>query len=212
MSDQELSTVTVARRWFTTGRAETRSIAWLIVLAVVVALVVFLSHQFSREAGRVASIWPLNALLLAIILRWPAASPVRVLIVGAMVNVIVDMAMGDTAFNAILLSLANALEILVCIRVLGRPGVRFDISRPADLVRFILVGGIAGPAASAAIAAITLSNTVPFQETLGVWFAADALGMLIFAPALLSIGRSGSSRAFEPQSPVEWAIGTAIRR
>ena len=210
MSDQELSTVTVARRWFTTGRAETRAIAWLIVLAVVVALVVFLSHQFSREAGRVASIWPLNALLLAIILRWPAASPVRVLIVGAMVNVIVDMAMGDTAFNAILLSLANALEILVCIRVLRRPGVRFDISRPADLVRFILVGGVAGPAASAVIAAITLSNTVPFQETLGVWFAADALGMLIFAPALLSIGRSGSSQAFERQSPVEWAIGTAI--
>ncbi len=120
------------------------------------------------------------------------------------------MAMGDTLLNAVALTLANVLEILICVRMLRRPGTQFDISRPAHLVRFIFVAGGIGPLASAFVAAVTLSGTAPFHETLGVWFAADALGMLIFAPALLSIGAFGQSHIFERRTALEWSIGVAI--
>ena len=60
--------------WFGAMEISAGTVASALCLAGLSAGVVFLSHQFTQDAGRVASIWPLNALLLAIILRWPPGS------------------------------------------------------------------------------------------------------------------------------------------
>ena len=191
-------------------RHERRHPAWIVGLAVLSAATVFVSHEFTREAGRVASIWPLNALLLAIILRWPGVSAATVLAVGGAANVVVDLAMGDTLLNAVALASANLVEVSICVVLLRRRGSWFDISRPSALLHFVAVAGCLAPAASSIIAAIALSGSAPFADTLGTWFAADALGMLIFAPALLSIRGPKEFGSSMRRSRIEWAIDSAI--
>lgn len=92
----------------------------LIVLAGLSALCVFASHEFTREAGRIASIWPLNAVLVATAIRWRTLDWRAVVATGALSNFAVDLAMGDTPMRAVLLTSANALEVIVCLGLLRR--------------------------------------------------------------------------------------------
>jgi PAS domain S-box-containing protein len=159
----------------------------LVALVALSCLAVFLSHEFTRAAGRVASIWPLNALLVAAIVRWRAIDWRVILAAGAGANIAVDLAMGDTLLNALMLTGANVAEIaviVVCLRLEKDP---IDLTRGDHLLRFFVVAGVLAPAVSSVVAAITLSPQQAFTQTLGVWFAADALGMLIFTPAFLAL-------------------------
>lgn len=149
------------------------------------ALVVYLSQEFSRHGGRVASIWPLNAMLLALMMRQHRSHWPFTLFAGGLANLSVNFLMGDTSLRAIGLTGANLAEIYLCARLLWRPAISFDITRTRDLLWFCLVAGVVGPGLSALVAASILSPSAPFFETLATWFSADALGMLIFAPALL---------------------------
>ena len=157
----------------------------LLALVAASALVVYLSQEFSRHGGRIASIWPLNAMLLAVMMRQSRALWPIILAAGGFANLAVNVFMGDTGLRAFGLTGANLAEIYLCARLLWRGGEGFDITRTRDLIRFGMVAGVAGPAASAALAGWVLSQSSPFMDTLVTWYAADALGMLIFAPALL---------------------------
>lgn len=157
----------------------------ILALVAASALVVYLSQEFSRHGGRIASIWPLNALLLAIMMRQSRSLWPMILAAGGVANLAVNFFMGDTGLRAFGLTGANLAEIYLCARLLWRPGHTFDITRTRDLIRFGLIAGVAGPAVSALLAAGVLSQSAPFLDTLVTWYAADALGMLIFAPALL---------------------------
>lgn len=168
------------------------------VVALAAAVLVFLSHQFTREAGRVASIWPLNAFVLAVLMRYPPAGWTQVLVVAFGANIAVNFAMQDAPLPAILLSLVNAVETYVCARLLCRRESQFDITHSAHLLRFAVVAGIVGPVLSAALASMVLAGAQPATETFVAWYIADALGMLIFAPALLVFGSGSSEKQADP--------------
>ncbi|MBY0566531.1 MAG: PAS domain S-box protein [Hyphomonadaceae bacterium] len=180
--------------------------AQLFALVAASALVVYLSHEFSRHGGRIASIWPLNAMLLAIMMRQDRALWPVILAAGGLANIGVNVAMGDTAVRAFGLACANLAEIYLCARLLWREGARFDITRTRELIRFGLVAGVAGPAASAFVAAAVLSQSASFMDTLATWYAADALGMLIFAPALLAF----SGPHMEALTQARTRLGVAV--
>ncbi len=163
------------------------AIQLLAVFAVSVVLV-FLSHEFTRQAGRVASIWPLNAVLLAILMQQPASRWAAILATAAVGNLGVNAALGDSMLVGPFLTGANVVEVLTCAILLRRPDHHFDITRTSDLLRFVAVAGGFAPAVSATIAATALASSQPFLGTFGMWFAADALGMLVFAPAFLVLG------------------------
>jgi PAS domain S-box-containing protein len=157
-------------------------------IALVSGALVFLSHEFTREAGRVASIWPLNAFVLAVLLRHPPAGWPQILMAAFGANIAVNFAMQDAPVPAILLSIVNAAETYVCARLLYRREIAFDITQTPHLMRFVIVAGGVGPLLSAILASVVLASVQPMNETIGAWFVADALGMLIFAPALLVFG------------------------
>lgn len=179
-------------------------------IGLISAVLVFLSLTFAREAGRVASIWPLNAFLLSVLLQRPSLNWRAVLIAGAIANVAVDVAMGDAFVTAGLLTFANMLEVGLCFYLLGGRGRAFDITRGADLFRFILVAGVIGPAVSSVIAAAALSSAAPFFNTLGIWFAADALGLLVFTPALLALARKVENSAYSRARTIEFIASMAV--
>ncbi len=168
---------------------QSRRLAPVLKLAALFAasvLVVYLSQEFSRHGGRVAAIWPLNAMLLAVMLRQPRVFWPAILAAGGFANLAVNIFMGDAGVRAVGLTGANLAEVLLCARLLWREGGAFDITRTRALLRFGLVAGVAGPTLSALIAACVLAPSASFLDVFATWFAADALGMLIFAPALLA--------------------------
>lgn len=150
------------------------------------AVLVYLSHNFTREAGHVASVWPLNAFVVVMLMRRPRSEWASIFVASFGANALVNFFMQGSPLTGILLSGVNALEVYVCASLLQGRGPRFDITRGRDLLRFIAIGGILAPAVSAVLAALVMAGTQPISQTWSSWYVADALGMLIFAPALMA--------------------------
>jgi len=182
----------------------------LLALLVGAALVVYLSQEFSRHGGRVAAIWPLNAMLLVVMLRQSRAHWPAILATGALANLGVNFIMGDSGLRAIGLTGANLVEVYLCVRLLWRRDRVLDITRARDLLSFGLAAGVAGPAVSAFIAAAVLGQSAPFTDTLATWYAADALAMLIFAPALLVFSAPQTAALNQARTPLGVAVTLAL--
>ncbi len=158
----------------------------LLIGAAAFGLLAFLSLTFAREAGRVASIWPANGAILALILLRPRKERWWLIGGGLIGNVVADMLMGDTGAVALGLALANAIEIGLAAVLLTWKGRTVDLGRIRELFRFGLIA-ILVPVLSSVIAAATLViwSHGPLVANVGRWFVADALGLLIVTPPLL---------------------------
>ena len=145
------------------------------------------------HGGRVAAIWPANAVILSRLLR---AAPRRwgaYLLAGLVGNICGNLLAGDAAIAAVVLSLCNTLEIVACAVVVRRfIGARPDLSQPKQLSIYAATALLAS-AASAATAAMWLARTAhhPFWSSMAVWTFADALGLMVVAPALMALDRPG---------------------
>jgi PAS domain S-box-containing protein len=147
-----------------------------------------MSHE-----GRVAAIWPANAIILSRLVR---ASPRRwlaYLLAGLIGNVCGDMLSGDQVLRALVLSSCNSLEITACAVAVRRfIGVKPDLSQPRQLAIYAAAAFLAS-AASASAASLWLAQTAahPFWRSLAVWTFADMLGLMVVAPALMALDRPG---------------------
>jgi len=153
-----------------------------------------MAHQ-----GRIAAIWPANAIIVARLLR---ASPRRwfaYVIAGLTGNVAGDILSGDHLAAALVLSLCNTLEILCCAVAVRRfIGPRPDLSQPKQLAAYAATAALTSLAA-ASTAALWLAHTAqhPFWRSMGVWALADTLGLMVVAPAVMAMNRQGLRLFFE---------------
>ncbi len=143
--------------------------------------------------GRVAAIWPANAVILA---RVVCLSPRRwwaYLLAGLAGNICGDMLAGDVALRATVLSLCNSVEITACAAVVRRfIGPRPDLSQPRQLLIYSATALLSSSVA-ASLGALWLAATAhhPFWRSLAVWTFADMLGLMVVAPALMALDRPG---------------------
>lgn len=162
----------------------------LLGLSVLVALSCWLCVEFTRESGRVASIWIANGLLVGVILtsaagRWP-----HLLLAGYCGNLVAVLAQGDAIAVAISLCLCNTIEVVLATYPLRRlRGFPVDLTRRGVLVRFGLAGVLGAPAVGGALASLILmqSGNAGFWSTFKVWYPADALGVAITTPLVIAI-------------------------
>ena len=158
------------------------------VAAICAALAVF-GIALTADTVHVAPIWPMNAFVVALMIRqdrgaWPwlaAAAAVG----GLLGNFYMDRSWPTAAA----LSGINVFEILACATIFRHlAGERSDIAELRPLLLFLGVA-VTVPALSALIAAIVLTtiHSAPFYEVFPHWYAADVLGLLVFAPALLAV-------------------------
>ena len=162
----------------------------LLFAALVVFVTAFAGIESTRQAGRVAVIWPADAFMLAILLRSPRQTWIPFLLAGYIGNVMADWIAADPFGVALLLSACNSLEIIVSIALFARfVEMPPDLTRASTFGKFLIICGAIGPAVSAAVAAVILSSIhgidpLPVFQT---WFAADALGALTIVPLLLML-------------------------
>ena len=148
------------------------------------------SLMLVRHTGRVAPIWPANALVLVCLLRsrvrrWPVF-----ILAGFLGNVAADLLASTHPSTAVGMSLSNTLEIVVSAsglrRLIGRD---IDLSRRRDMVIFGAWAGLFAPTVSACFAMAWLGLPIDWAilPHLGTWLLSDSLGAVIFVPALLTL-------------------------
>lgn len=152
-----------------------------------------LSLLFTRQ-GSIAAVWPANAILLAILLRAESNVRTPLAVAAWLANLAANVMAGDGLGLASLLSCLNVIEVALAVSILTRlVRAPLDLTQGRHLMAFLAVA-ITAPLPIAGIAAVALSRpSEPWLDPFLTWWSADALGLLIFAPAALILAqRSGA--------------------
>lgn len=166
-----------------------RTLGLLTAVALSVALSAWVGIELTREAGRVASIWLANGLLLGVLLLNPRSQWVAYCIAGYVGNVAANVFTGDDLVTALLLSACNSLEVLLAAWALhSRLQTTHPLTTPRELAHFTFWAGGIAPLLSGLCASFYLSAQSPASpwDILQVWYPADALGIFIVTPLMLA--------------------------
>jgi len=146
-----------------------------------------LSLNLALVHGQVTPIWPPTGIALVTFLTlgrrmWPAI---------AVAAFAVNLPLGPSPLGAAFIAGGNTLAPLVSTELLRRVDFRPQLDRMRDAIAIVVLGALVGMTVSATVgsAVLTLSGAVPmnsFAPTWAVWWAGDAMGVLLVAPLLLS--------------------------
>lgn len=161
--------------------------ARILLLAGLTFVLASLAISITQDEGRIAAIWPINAIFMIALLK--SARPLwGVSLIGFAAGLLAaNITAGDTITRAALLTLANTLEVTIASVVFSykaRPKL-ISFSGVLKLFSAALVACIVSTSVAAAGLALT-GITIPAREA-ALWFAADMLGIVLFVPVLWSI-------------------------
>ena len=163
-----------------------------------------LSEALVRD--QVTPLWPptgiaVAALLLGGLRLWPGIA------LGAF---LVNATLGPSIATVLLITTGNALAPVCAYYLLRKVGFRPELDRMRDAVVLVFLGAFAGMLVSATVgtAALVSSGALAredFWSTWSVWWAGDAMGVLIVVPLVLAIRTRTSWRT----TPRRWleAVG-----
>ncbi len=164
-----------------------------LLLCLTIGIASWFGIELTKEAGRIASFWPANGILLAIILLQPLSRWPQLLAAGYIGNVIADLYIGDSVSLALLLSACNSFEVLLaatCIRRDPRASEENLLNFPT-LIRLGAYGLLLAPIATALLAATILHLHVgaDIAGVFVIWMPGDALGIALLTPLILQYRR-----------------------
>lgn len=164
-----------------------------LLVCLVIGLTSWFGIELTKEAGRIASFWPANGILLAIILCQPLRRWAQLLGAAYIGNVIADLYVGDSVSLALMLSACNSFEVLLaatCIRRDPRASQE-DLLNFPTLIRLGVYGLLLAPTATALLAATILHLQVgaDIARVFLVWMPGDALGIALLTPVILRYRR-----------------------
>ena len=157
-----------------------------LALAAVVFVLVVAVMLVTRETGKVAVVWPVNALVLAVTLSRTRGQRLVMLAAAFTGNTLAALAMGYVLSLSMLMAFANVLEVGIIVWILARGGP-LRLMKRSGMLRF----GFAVPVACL-VSTVTVevglmaAGIHPTVQAASLWFAADVLGLLVFTPLLLA--------------------------
>jgi PAS domain S-box-containing protein len=170
------------------------------VLVVAMALAYWLAAELGQALTLgaqplFASFWPASGLYLAVLLLTPRATWPLVVLGAVLGNVASDILIqGRDPLVVAAFVVANSCEALVAAWLLSR--IHESGSWRIESLRdglWIGIGGVlAGPAVGASVGAltVTIAYGASFGTSFPVWWAADAVGVVLVTPALLALGNA----------------------
>lgn len=161
-------------------------VAMVLLAGAMFALVAWCGITFTREEGRIAALWFPNAMLLVILLRSQPTTIIPLLLAALAGNIVANLVSGDDWNVALGLGLANQIEMLAMLFLLGRTRcIPIDFSDYRQIATF---AGVALAAAGiAGVAAVAILDPGRPADAIGLWWKwtrADALGLVILVPAI----------------------------
>lgn len=195
-----------------------KQLLWLLAigLGVVYLAAAYAGIYLTRHAGNIASLWPPNAIMLAVLLGWPSLPRLPAFASCALANMLANILHADPLPTALGFTLANMIEVgipLVFVHWMGcGKGYVSDLNSTLILALGVLIGvAVASPIGAAVV---TLAYGAPWSDIVATWLAADLAGMLIFAPPILCFGSDRNRKPLltvPARSRREWAlVGSAF--
>lgn len=169
--------------------------------------------MLTEAEGRIAAVWLPNAVLVAVLLRTDHLA--RLLLPACFVTgVLSHLGLGDPTSRSLLFASINILEVATVVLVMRRwGGNRPDLMRLQTVLLFAFVGCVLIPCVAGLLAASVLAAGVGRFNTADWWnwWIADALGMLILAPMLMTTIDGWRQRASPSLAVVrEWVIVLSV--
>lgn len=178
-----------------------RALTRLALVAVIYWVAARLSLTLALVHGQVTPVWPPTGIALVAILIfgrqvWPAV------FAGALA---INLPIGPTPLGALVIAAGNTLAPLVAAELLRLAGFRLELDRLRDAAAIIGLAALVSMSISATIGSsvLVLTHAVPsndFWPTWAVWWAGDAMGVLLVAPFLLSFMPSSAGPALTLRS------------
>ncbi|WP_299950019.1 ATP-binding protein [Hyphomonas sp. BRH_c22] len=158
-----------------------------ILLTLAACLIITGAAQLTRGTGDIAAIWPVNATLLAVMLKWPRAqwpSLFGCLFLGSL---LANLIMGDPWLRCVILSAANCVEVLIVALMLCRKS-RPDIIRKSGIMKLFAATLVACSVSTPiALAGLAVTGAALAGQAPLLWFFSHMLGLLLFAPLLWAL-------------------------
>ena len=187
--------------------------AWAALVGVAVYLLALLGITLQREAAYISSLWPANAVAIAMLLRRTNRDWLVGFVGVAAGNLALNITIGSPFWLAIGYASINVFEVAIGFflvsRCLGRPTVLNGL-RPIGL--FGLCAGLLVPAITAFPGAGlgSILYGAEFWPAWRVWWMADSISVMIFAPLVLSAGDGFAQLRADGRRAVEFLGLTAL--
>jgi integral membrane sensor domain MASE1 len=144
------------------GDKSAANVSWrgLLLLALVLFSLSFLSIEFTRDANAIATFWPSNAIILSVLLRsrrYPD-NALGILAVGGGAIFLANIAAANDGPLSIALAAANLTEVATARALLVRQEDSIDLARVRSLFGFIIAAGALAPVVGASIGAVAVTQ------------------------------------------------------
>jgi diguanylate cyclase (GGDEF)-like protein len=155
--------------------------------ATIVVFAACLVGIATRPAGLLASVWPANAILVGLFVRWPAANSPAGWLGAALAYVSADLVTGSPVDRALLLNAANlagvAAALTLCVRL---PADVIRLRQPAAVL-YLALAAVAAGAAGGLVASLGHLRTSPdvMLTTWVFWFATEFANYVAILPMVL---------------------------
>jgi signal transduction histidine kinase len=160
---------------------------WLAAVAIAYWVAARLGLSLALVRGQVTPIWPPTGIAVVTFLilgrrMWPAIG---------LAALAVNLPLGPSPLAAACIAAGNTLAPLAASELLRRARFRPQLDRMRDALAIVVLGALLGMTVSATVGStvLTLSGAVPvrsFASTWAVWWAGDAMGVILVVPLLLS--------------------------
>lgn len=172
------------------GRLGSTALRILAVAAVYYAAArIGLLQQLVRD--QVTPLWPPTGVALAALLMmglrvWPGIA------LGAF---LANVFLGPSLLSVLVITAGNTLAPVCAALMLRRAGFRNELDRLRDVLALVFLGALAGMSISSTIGTgvLVLSGALDagdFWPTWSVWWAGDAMGILVVTPFLLVLRKA----------------------
>lgn len=163
--------------------------AWTFGLLAAVCFCASMAGVMSRPLGHLAAFWPTNAVLLGLLVRFPALAT-RSGAAGALLGyLLAGWLSGDPLKENLLLTLGNLVGVLVAVALLNRLDASDrSLMRPASVLRLLAVLSAASLAA-AGYGAVVEPYLFDGHAVGGatMWFVVEVTSYVAIVPVLLTL-------------------------
>lgn len=138
----------------------------------------------TRGNGEIAAVWPLNAVWLIVLLKWPRAQWPPLFGCLFLGGLTASFIIGDPWLRCLILSVANCAEVLIVALMLSRKSLP-DIIRISGIMKLFGAALVAcSVSTSVAFAGLAATGAISVGADSLLWFFGHMLGLLLFAPLL----------------------------
>ncbi|MFN4118627.1 diguanylate cyclase domain-containing protein [Acidovorax sp.] len=187
-------------------RSSARHWLWLGLGAIIFAAC--LVGIFARPIGFLSAFWPANALLLGLLVRFPALARPAAWGAAAVGYVAADLITGSSWGMALWLNGANLLGVTVgwlILRRLSEPVLRL---RRTVSAMYLLLTALAASAvgALAGSGAAPVYFHSPWTDLLSLWFSTELMNYMLIVPVVLAMPRDDDPPSAVHGAPLFWRV------